>query len=529
LYGDDDESDDDANRGRVEPQAKKTSKDDEMKAGGQTARVLGAFGRRGKFDDGDDTHPPFHSVKEGGLSQKQTVASNETRQPTNRDLVTPRAIANNKNQEQQIQAAPCPSDNQPALFARTTNKPSEKRGHETSSVSTKATTAKAIDQKGKSIDTEQMDKPASKNSSPPKTLERTSGETYTRKNETLPRASPSSRFDWVDLISDLSKEDTALSKARTRNVSRLREANESDGHELSKYLPTDIREIFPFGLEGPEDNWTPSPEWTQRVALVGRTPCPIPASPLFSFSTEEESVRHNTEFLEIRGWDLASALHEHKGTTVDHGSEFRPVDQLLSIVGGHPNFTFLKGIFEDGFHYHLTHKLSEAERTEEYDAQYDRGNHQSAILDIEQVVKLLGTDVRQGFALPINADEVHKLLGVHLQPGGIVSQHSINSDGSRKLKKRFTHDLSFSLTLDAASINDRIDMTQYPDMVYGWCFPRLLHYLAALRHRNPGVKIFISKYDYSDAYKRISQDAETAAATVIRVNGIAYICLWRSP
>jgi hypothetical protein len=173
----------------------------------------------------------------------------------------------------------------------------------------------------------------------------------------------------------------------------------------------------------------------------------------------------------------------------------------------------------------LSHQLSEAERAAEYDAQYDRGNHQSAVVDKEQVLKLLETDVCHGFALPVDAEAVQNLKGVHLQPGGIVSQHSIGSDGSRKLKKRFTHDLSFSLTLDEASINDRIDMTMYPDMVYGWCLQRLLHYIAALRYRNPGVKIFIAKYDYSDAYKRISQDAETASATVIRVDGTAYICL----
>jgi hypothetical protein len=329
----------------------------------------------------------------------------------------------------------------------------------------------------------------------------------------------------VDLIADLSGKDEALSKARMRNVARLREANENDENELSKYLPSDISKIFPFGLVGPEDNSKPSSEWTNKVALVGRTPCEVPESPLFSFSTDEESVRKNTDFLISRGWDLKAALADHQGSTVGHGSEFRPVAQLTSIVGGHPNFAFLKQTFEKGFHYHLAHKLSETEREAEYNAQYDRGNHQSAILDKEQVIRLLGTDVTHGFALPVKADEVHNLLGVHLQPGGIVSQHSIGSDGERKLKKRFTHDLSFSLTLDNASINDRIDMTMYPDMVYGWCFPRILHYLAALRYRNPGRRIFISKYDYSDAYKRISQDAETAAATVIRVDGIAYVCL----
>jgi hypothetical protein len=329
----------------------------------------------------------------------------------------------------------------------------------------------------------------------------------------------------VDLIANLAGQDTALNKARSRNVSRLKEANEQDRDELSKYLPEDIRRIFPFGVEGPEDNSTPSREWVDKVKLVGTTSCQVPAKPSFSFLMDEASIEANTAYLAGRGWDLALALRDHQGSTVDHGSEFRPIDQLVSIVGDHPTFPFLKKTFEEGFHYHLSRKLSETERETEYEAQYDRGNHQSAVLDKEQVLKLLATDVTHGFALPVSAEAAQHLKGVHLQPGGIVSQHSISSDGSRKLKKRFTHDLSFSLTSDDASINDRIDMSKYPDMVYGWCLQRLLHYLASLRARHPSRKIFISKYDYSDAYRRISQDAETAAATVIKVDGTAYIFL----
>jgi hypothetical protein len=68
-------------------------------------------------------------------------------------------------------------------------------------------------------------------------------------------------------------------------------------------------------------------------------------------------------------------------------------------------------------------------------------------------------------------------------------------------------------------------MEKYPDMIYGWCFSRIIHYLACLRHRNPGVRIFISKFDFSDAYKRISHSPEAATSTVVRFGEIAYIFL----
>jgi len=338
------------------------------------------------------------------------------------------------------------------------------------------------------------------------------------------KTGPSRRFDWLHDMSKLAQGDTALLKSRRRNMERLREANERDMGDLSKYLPSDVNWFFPIGVEGPNDEASPSEDWIRRVQRVGETPCPVPVAPHFLFAIDEESVAANTAYLEKRGWDLMLALRDHEGTTAGHGSEFRPMDQMQSIVGGHPSFPFLKEMFEEGFKYHLSHQLSEEERNDEFEAQFDRGNHQSALADMDQVIKLLHNDVRHGFAVPIKASELHRVIGVHLQPGGIVSQFSINGDGTRKLKKRFTHDLSFSLTQDKVSINDRIDMDQYPDMVYGWCLLRILHYLSALRSRNPGTRIFISKYDYSDAYKRISQEARTAAATVIRVGDVAYIC-----
>jgi hypothetical protein len=145
---------------------------------------------------------------------------------------------------------------------------------------------------------------------------------------------------------------------------------------------------------------------------------------------------------------------------------------------------------------------------------------------MDEVRALLSGDVRRGFILPIRADAMVNVRGLHLQPGGMVRQLSLKADGSRQPKSRFTHDLSFAITTEEASVNARVDMSKHPEMVYGWCLLRLIHYIAALRCRNPGVKIFISKFDYSDAYKRISQSPRSSAASVICFGDVAYIC-WR--
>jgi hypothetical protein len=183
-------------------------------------------------------------------------------------------------------------------------------------------------------------------------------------------------------------------------------------------------------------------------------------------------------------------------------------------------------LLTSGFDYHLARELTEQERTTELMAQLKRGNHKSARQNLEEVGSLLSGDVRKGFIFPIRADSIPRVKGLHLQPGGMVRQLSLKADGFRQPKSRFTHDLSFSITAADPSVNARADMPKHPEMVYGWCLLRLIHYVAALRAHHPGVQILISKFDYADAYKRISQSPPSSAASVICFGEIAYIC-WR--
>jgi hypothetical protein len=320
--------------------------------------------------------------------------------------------------------------------------------------------------------------------------------------------------------------DTALQRARERNKDRLIRANQGDLELLGKYLPDDISFWFPFSVQGPVDVHEPPAEWLEEVLDVARTPGSVPMEPTVKFSCDKESLEHNTEMLRKCDWDLETFFNLQKDTTIDHGSEFRPREQLQRLVGKHPNYPFLKQMLEQGFQYFLSRELSEEERMEEFEAQFSRGNHKSVSQENEAIaLSLLENDVKHGFALPIHAERLKHIKGVHLQPAGMVQQFSLNADGSRKRKNRSTHDLSFSITQKDASINERIDMSCYPDMVYGWCFSRIIHYLAALRHLNPRQRIYISKFDYSDAYKRISQSPGTCAATVVRFAEIAYIFL----
>ena len=116
-----------------------------------------------------------------------------------------------------------------------------------------------------------------------------------------------------------------------------------------------------------------------------------------------------------------------------------------------------------------------------------------------------------------------------MQPLGIAIQTTIDEEGHPKVKFRLTQDLTYSSPRPPPStprsINSIVDMTQYPEMVYGWCLPRILHFATSLRWNAPDRRILIAKYDYSDAYRRIAHSASAAPQTIAVHDGIGYLAL----
>ena len=91
-------------------------------------------------------------------------------------------------------------------------------------------------------------------------------------------------------------------------------------------------------------------------------------------------------------------------------------------------------------------------------------------------------------------ETVLKIPGAMVQPLGLVQQWTVTPDGERVIKYRLTQDLSFLADKKAAPmlINSRVNMNSYPEMIYGWCLPRILQYIVSLRIHNPSTPILIS-------------------------------------
>jgi hypothetical protein len=283
--------------------------------------------------------------------------------------------------------------------------------------------------------------------------------------------------------------------------------------------------IFSQIVTGPDDFFQP-PSWLLlAISKIASSVVTTPTSPSIQFATTNEALDHNTHLLTSHNGDLGAMLRSQPGTFLQYGTEFRPVEQIEQILGTHPNFAFFRKVLTHGMSYHFTRDLSESERVQELTLQLARGNHKSASEKLEVASRLLNKDVAHGFSLPVHASIVPEIQGAMVEPCGIATQFKLQPDGSRELADRLTQDLSYSITTDDASVNKRIKMSEYTDMVYGWCLGRIIHFIVALRFSYPSTRIFINKYDYSDAYRRIHHSSTAAVQSIIVLAGIAYIAL----
>jgi hypothetical protein len=299
----------------------------------------------------------------------------------------------------------------------------------------------------------------------------------------------------------------------------------SDATLIGEYLPVSLADVFIDVVKGPDDDFKP-PEWLiKAIDEVAHTSAPPLKAPPVKFAVDDDSLEHNGQLLDKFNFDLTELLDHFADTTLGYGSEFRPVDQLEKIFAGHPNFAFFRNVLQQGMKYFFHQDISEEQRVAKLEANLKRGNHKSATSEPQQTAKALHKDVKFGFSLPFPSKLVRRLKGALVQPCGLAYQFSLKSDGTRERKHRLTHDLSFEATGEGRSVNSRIDMSKYPEMIFGWCLPRIIHFIVALRTCYPGVRIFIAKYDFSDAYRRVAHSASAASQSIIVLASVAFLAL----
>jgi hypothetical protein len=321
--------------------------------------------------------------------------------------------------------------------------------------------------------------------------------------------------------------------ALRRNEGRLHSQDDQDSGTLGKSrigvehvcISDRVSDLFRNTLKV-SDNWFVPPPWLlANLRAVVNLPVQTPLKPPTTFDTSPEAIAHNTKLLADYSLDFVALMGDLQATTVGYNSEFRPVSQLRLILGDHPHFPYLEEMAKHGMEYKFSLEITEDERVSKLTAMVARGNHKLAEAASQVTAALFNKDVRHGFSFAFDPSVVPRMPHALVQPCGMVLQHTLQEDGSRVEKSHLTQDLSFSTDDRKLSVNSRTDLSEYPDMVYGWCLLRKLHCIVALRWAFPDRKIFISKWDFSDAYRIIVHAAMSAVQSVVIFSGIAYLAL----
>jgi hypothetical protein len=209
-----------------------------------------------------------------------------------------------------------------------------------------------------------------------------------------PTVEPSSY--WAFQIAGESRKQRGTEK---RNSTRVDEANDRDKTILSEYLSEDINAILPEPIVGPNDTFDPGEEFLKRLTEVAhaRVVPPLPAP--FTFATTPEALKSNDKLIQDFDFDLGLLFKEYQDTTLNYGSEFRPLDQLEKVLGGHPEFGVLSELISKGMDYKFKKEITEEERERELQGMTTQGNHKSAKKEVDKAAELLAKDVAHGFSV----------------------------------------------------------------------------------------------------------------------------------
>jgi hypothetical protein len=224
---------------------------------------------------------------------------------------------------------------------------------------------------------------------------------------------------------------------------------------------------------------------------------------------------------------MKRVLQTMTGTTMGAGSEFRSPKVLQPLLGNHPMWPDFLHLLVNGASvpFGAREENSRDSREQENEDVLEYGNHKSANEHFEEVKRALMKDTLHGFSLPLTDECARRLPEAMVAPLGITAQMTIDHLGNRIPKYRMTHDQSFSTADGRQSFNDLALTDGYPELVYGYCLPRLIHYILSLRSSHPNQVVLLCKMDWKSAYRRVVADYLVAQRSLTKFDGLLHMSL----
>jgi hypothetical protein len=213
---------------------------------------------------------------------------------------------------------------------------------------------------------------------------------------------------------------------------------------------------------------------------------------------------------------LQTLINSSPNTFISPGSEFRPVEILELLFLHHHNWPKIKNILSKGSTWPLE-PITNKDRIEKNNEFIMRGNHKSAVKYEEEFMKIIQSEIKQGWMIPLPIKYINDLKHGELAPVGIDDKvWTEQTDGSRKTKFRLTHDEYFEASV-GSSVNSRTEREKLHPLFYGGCLSRVIHYIISLRIHHPTVPILGGKSDFKAAYRRVSMHGDTVVDPTISI------------
>ena len=262
---------------------------------------------------------------------------------------------------------------------------------------------------------------------------------------------------------------------------------------------------------------------TTLHTMIKEHPSPMKECNL-KFNTSAAAISHNDEVFAQNEYNYSKVVSMNPSTIISPGIEFRSEKTLNKIWENHKDWKLIKDIIFEGADYPCNSSPTEEERQSDLEFMIKRGNHPSTAVkeNHEAMVRNYDKEVKKGWMIPISLGTVRQLDNARIIPVGVVSQWTIDKEGNRTIKRRLTHDCTFSPP-SGHSINNDIDKELIDDCMYGHCLRRVLHGLHSQRLRHPKLRILLAKIDLDAAYRRLIVNPKWAVTSISIVKQVAYL------
>ena len=238
--------------------------------------------------------------------------------------------------------------------------------------------------------------------------------------------------------------------------------------------------------------------------------------PKLSFQISKASAIKNFQVLRDNNWNLEKVINSKEFSVTNYGSEFKVVDDLDPLLELHPRWKTLRHKLINGCNYPLK-DLDESIRQLDIIEAKKYGNHKSASRHESFLSNAMAKEVKKGWVIILPDENIEDIPGLVLSPLGVAKHLGISEAGEYVEKLRVTHDLSWPGKVSKESVNSRMNMDELEPIMFGYCLPRLIHYICNLRKHFPSKKIWLQKEDLKSAYRRFHLAGLSCFLSAVRV------------